>query len=646
MGTATRIIMSPETRPAVTFISTLRALFDKTAFAFLVYSAAAVVAKVPVTIPDAATSWTSYPVVQYYDSLFIDWDNSSGEHTVTIREVMWFGVNERPIPPLRELSYSYNSFIEKRPGLNVTVYDRAGKMYRVPRTAIRLDDSNDRKELRHSLYIHNIGTYTLSAQLPHAERIAMVRSEITRHHRKAVFAPQLFLRESYPTARKYFRITIPESLADAVRLLNSEKLPVDTARSIVKHRVIMEYSCGPLEPFPEETVICPEKWYSTIALRLPARGTAPLTWQAAGDYYLDLIEPLQKPSAAIDSIARGITDNRDSAVTAVFSFITNHTRYYGSWEGIYGYIPRPAAEVLANGYGDCKELSMLCCTLLRKKGVEAYPALVNGRKAMPQLLPAFPSLSPFNHVVVAIAGSDGYRYVDPTVPGRAQASCFYTNNRRTLVVRRDGSEIDSVRPPGNYVNAVTTRSVISRLPSGDWSISGTIRLNGDAAQYFSNAYLKSTDDDRNDQIKKYLRSVFSITPQTVTVEKTYDDSIGITFTAAFDDRYITAPKTGFLLDIPSFNKMVLPVSPANSGAIWLTPDYTQTDVWELPDRYPRSSTAALNLPFITGTWQTGTTTVTRNVTVISGTFIRSATDTCSLLIKEKNDFEQGTVWKK
>ncbi|WP_163602946.1 transglutaminase domain-containing protein, partial [Klebsiella pneumoniae] len=55
-----------------------------------------------------------------------------------------------------------------------------------------------------------------------------------------------------------------------------------------------------------------------------------------------------------DLITSGITDRREQA-RAIFDWVSRNIRYFGIFLGNGGYIPRSAATVLVDKYGDCKD---------------------------------------------------------------------------------------------------------------------------------------------------------------------------------------------------------------------------------------------------------------------------------------------------
>ncbi|HLP09848.1 MAG TPA: transglutaminase domain-containing protein [Opitutaceae bacterium] len=86
----------------------------------------------------------------------------------------------------------------------------------------------------------------------------------------------------------------------------------------------------------------------------------------------------------------------------------------------YGCRPRKATEVLARGWGDCKDKSNLLRAMLREAGIESFMTIarVSGGEAVNE---AWPSAWQFNHAILAIrvgAGIDLPAVVDTSTWGR------------------------------------------------------------------------------------------------------------------------------------------------------------------------------------------------------------------------------------
>ncbi|WDI32780.1 DUF3857 and transglutaminase domain-containing protein [Hyphococcus flavus] len=100
-------------------------------------------------------------------------------------------------------------------------------------------------------------------------------------------------------------------------------------------------------------------------------------------------------------------------ITAAIRYVQDEVRYVGDETGVGSHLPRAPTEVIARGWGDCKDKSLLLTAILRSLGIEAYVALTDADQgySLPQ---AAPSPYAFDHAIVVYI-VDGVTYWnDPT----------------------------------------------------------------------------------------------------------------------------------------------------------------------------------------------------------------------------------------
>jgi transglutaminase-like putative cysteine protease len=100
--------------------------------------------------------------------------------------------------------------------------------------------------------------------------------------------------------------------------------------------------------------------------------------------------------ATADAVTAGITDRRAQA-RALYEWVSGHIRYVALYLGRGAVEPHAADTVLANGYGDCKDHVTLLEALMRAKGIESHPVLVNLDSAYTLSTP--PTMAQLNHAI-------------------------------------------------------------------------------------------------------------------------------------------------------------------------------------------------------------------------------------------------------
>jgi transglutaminase-like putative cysteine protease len=104
----------------------------------------------------------------------------------------------------------------------------------------------------------------------------------------------------------------------------------------------------------------------------------------------------RKIQAQADSITAGITDRREQA-RAIYEWVSQHVRYVEVALGQGAIVPHDAESVLNNAYGDCKDHTALFTALLKAKGIDSRPVLINLGNGY--TLSSIPTLGQLNHVI-------------------------------------------------------------------------------------------------------------------------------------------------------------------------------------------------------------------------------------------------------
>lgn len=103
----------------------------------------------------------------------------------------------------------------------------------------------------------------------------------------------------------------------------------------------------------------------------------------------------------------------EEGVIQIIRFVQDEIRYLGMSNGVNSHKPHHPEKVFGQRFGDCKDKSYLLTYMLRKIGVEAWPAIVN-TKARRYVDRYVASPFAFNHVIVKINWKGKTYWVDPT----------------------------------------------------------------------------------------------------------------------------------------------------------------------------------------------------------------------------------------
>ena len=139
-------------------------------------------------------------------------------------------------------------------------------------------------------------------------------------------------------------------------------------------------------------------------------------WDAFGHIWASLVADKNVVTPRIQTLADELTagtTNRRQQAERLYDWVGTHIRWVAIHIGNGSIIPHVADDVLANGYGDCKDQVMLLIALLRAKGVSADPVLINADNSY--TLPAAAVVNAFTHCITYLPEWD--IYADTTAGG-------------------------------------------------------------------------------------------------------------------------------------------------------------------------------------------------------------------------------------
>ncbi|HEX5003919.1 MAG TPA: DUF3857 domain-containing protein [Gemmatimonadales bacterium] len=143
--------------------------------------------------------------------------------------------------------------------------------------------------------------------------------------------------------------------------------------------------------------------------------SSPLTWRDIGEWYGKLAaDRYALPPDLAGQVRQMVTGARTARDTAaiVQQWVAQDIRYLSIALGIGGYQPRTPAEVVASGFGDCKDKATLFVAAMRSLGFDAAPVLASSGGGVNRELP---SLEQFNHAIAYVTLPEGRAYTDLTV---------------------------------------------------------------------------------------------------------------------------------------------------------------------------------------------------------------------------------------
>jgi hypothetical protein len=256
-------------------------------------------------------------------------------------------------------------------------------------------------------------------------------------------------------------------------------------------------------------------------------------WHSVSAWHTPYVDPPAEVTPSIREKSNELTSQAKTEVdkiraAAAFVQQTNYVSVDLNLEHGGGYIPRPASQVLAKNYGDCKDKATLLRALLKAAGIDSYLVVIySGDHRF--VRPEWPSPMQFNHAIIAIKVSAETNLptvfemphvgrlliFDPTDPA-TQVGGLPREEQGSYALVIAGSDGDLVKMP--KLDPSSNR--IERVVDVEW-VGGKLEARM-LTQYFGQAgsFMRyNASQETTDELKKNLERSFSRRLGGVTVDK-------------------------------------------------------------------------------------------------------------------------------
>ena len=206
------------------------------------------------------------------------------------------------------------------------------------------------------------------------------------------------------------------------------------------------------------------------------------SWKELGAWYASLERDRRLPDTAVkakaDQLVAGKTEDIDK-VKALYDYVSHNFRYVSLSFGLGRYQPHAAAEVLANGYGDCKDKNTLLASLLQAESFQATSVLIGSQH---RLDPDIPSPSQFDHVITLASEKGKDVWLDSTsgvAPFRMLAAPL--RDKQALAVPQSGNAYLVRTPTGLPFEAYDRTSLAGSInETGKFTAHVAMSVRGDS----------------------------------------------------------------------------------------------------------------------------------------------------------------------
>ena len=289
-------------------------------------------------------------------------------------------------------------------------------------------------------------------------------------------------------------------------------------------------SPGPSYLYPHIMVLC--KSASTVGHNFTYFAT--LDDQYA--WYRELVNGIKNDNAVIAAKAKELTaglSNDMDKIKAIFYYVQDNIRYVAFENGIAGFKPQSADEVLRRKYGDCKGMANLTKSLLTSLGYDARLCWLGTNHIAYDY--QTPSMAVDNHMICALNYKGKIIYLDATESYLGlNEYAERIQGRQVLMENGDKYALEKIpfsTATQNYdgekstlvVNGTGLAGKVDRVWKGEDKESVLSGLNGVKKEKFEEAMTRYLSGDNNDyQVKDLKLSSTGDPDKDLTADYTID----------------------------------------------------------------------------------------------------------------------------
>lgn len=232
----------------------------------------------------------------------------------------------------------------------------------------------------------------------------------------------IFFPESYAIDKKTVTLIVPDWMNIEIREFNFKGYSIKTAKERKGQEMVYTYSLTNVPASPDESN-APGPTYTQPHILVMCKSASPdgqtLTYfnTLADQYkwYRSLLLETGNDAAVLkakaEELTKGMTDDLQK-VKAIYQWVMDNVRYIAYEDGIAGFKPDKAQEVLRKKYGDCKGMGNLMAGMLKSINLDGRVCWLGTNHIAYDY--STPSLSVDNHVICAWIHKGKTYFLDAT----------------------------------------------------------------------------------------------------------------------------------------------------------------------------------------------------------------------------------------
>jgi hypothetical protein len=334
--------------------------------------------------------------------------------------------------------------------------------------------------------------------------------------KKTIFDPRyldaFFLNNPYPVSFHQVTLVIPDWVTAEIRDFNFAGYSISKTSEDKGGNKTIVYTVNNLPARPDETS-SPGITYTSphvmlITQQAVVSGSTITYFKNTSDqyaWYASLVKEIGNDAGTIkakaDEIVKGKTTDIDK-IKAIYFWVQQNIRYLAFENGIAGFRPEKAQEVLRKKYGDCKGMANLTKCLLTSQGYDARLCWIGTNHIAYDY--SVPSLAVDNHMICALYFKNKLYFLDATETNSGfEEYAERIQGRQVLIENSDKYVLEHV-PQTNYTQNTETEIRVLQVEGTAFKGSGTQTFSGESKESLISNMESVKKDKLENSIRNYL----------------------------------------------------------------------------------------------------------------------------------------------
>ena len=321
-----------------------------------------------------------------------------------------------------------------------------------------------------------------------------------------------FFNNPYPVQFHQVTLVIPDWVTAEIREFNFTGYSISKTSDEKGSSKTIVYSVSNLPARPDETS-SPGITYTSphimlITQQAQVSGNTITYFKNTSDqyaWYASLVKEIGNDAAIIkakaDEIVKGKTTDIDK-IKAIYFWVQQNIRYLAFENGIAGFRPEKAQEVLRRKYGDCKGMANLTKCLLTSQGYDARLCWIGTNHIAYDY--SIPSLAVDNHMICALYFKNKLYFLDATETNSGfEEYAERIQGRQVLIENSDKYVLEHV-PQTSYTQNTETEIRLLKVEGTAFKGSGTQTFSGESKESLISNMESVKKDKLENSIRNYL----------------------------------------------------------------------------------------------------------------------------------------------